>query len=281
MLDPEILRSEKLHYWQNGYVVVRQVFTAAEMAVVRRKIAEIAAMNARVDHLRALQAQGEHPSFETIFVWNDVVGDDLFAKVGRSDKLLDRLSYYYDDDVYDYHNKIVLKYPGVVGFRPHQDYAYWQGYGCRFPEAHAVFVALDEATCGNGCLRLVPRSHLLGVLPHGEWSGRGSDNGVLPDVMQGLLAAGYEFEPIEARPGDIVLFHGNTIHGSDDNDSDRSRLAMIVTMNTRRNSPDPTKNRPGHPYWSHQARITAPITEADLALPLPRFDMRCEPAPPR
>ena len=37
-----------------------------------------------------------------------------------------RLSYFYDDELYDYHNKIALKYPGIVGFRGHQDHAYWQ-----------------------------------------------------------------------------------------------------------------------------------------------------------
>ncbi|WAS91511.1 phytanoyl-CoA dioxygenase family protein [Nannocystis punicea] len=277
MLDHDTLQSEKLQFWRDGFVVVRNMFTRDEMAVVKRKVAEIEAMNARVDHLRTQQALGEHPSFETIFVWNDVVGDDLFAKIGRSYKILDRLSHYYEDDVYDYHNKIVLKYPGIVGFRPHQDYAYWQGYGCRFPEAHAVFVAVDAATRENGCLKLVPRSHLLGTLPHGGWSARGSDDGVLPEELEALFARGYAFEPIEAEPGDAILFHGNTIHGSDDNGSDQPRIAMVATMNTRRNSPDPRHNRPGHPYWSRQARVTAPITDADLALPLPRFDLRCEP----
>jgi len=274
MHAPETLTAEKLQFWQNGYVVVRGMFRRDEMAVVKRKITEIDAMNRRVEHVKAEQARGEHPSFETIFVWNDVESDDIFAKIGRSYKILDRLSFYYDDDVYDYHNKVVLKYPGIVGFRPHQDYAYWKLYGCRFPEAHAVFIAIDPATRDNGCLRLVPRSHLLGTLPHGTWSGRGSDNGVLPDELTGLWDAGYSFDPIEAEPGDAILFHGNTIHGSDDNLSGQPRIAMIATMNTRRNSPDPRLNRPGHPYWSNQVRVTAPICEADLELPLPRFDHR-------
>jgi ectoine hydroxylase-related dioxygenase (phytanoyl-CoA dioxygenase family) len=274
MLDQTALQAEKLKFWRDGYVVVRGMFSAAEMAVVKRKVAEIAVMNARVDHLRARQAFGEHPSFETIYVWNDVEGGDIFAKIGRSDKILDRLSYYYDDDVYDYHNKISLKYPGIVGFRPHQDYAYWRDYGCRFPEAHAVFIAIDAATRANGCLELMPRSHLLGTLPHASWSERGSDHGVAPEVLRGLLDAGYEFVAIEAEPGDAVLFHGNTIHGSGDNDSASPRIAMIATMNTRANSPDPRLNKPGHPYWTKQVRVIAPITEADLALPLPDFDKR-------
>lgn len=276
VLDPATLQAEKIQFWQQGYVVVRQMFTRDEMAIVKRKITQIHEMNARVEHLRAQQALGEHPSFETIFVWNDVTGEDLFAKVGRSYKLLDRLSHYFDDDVYGYHNKIALKYPGIVGFRPHQDHAYWRGYGCRFPEAHAVFIAIDAATEQNGCLRLIPRSHLLGTLPHGSFGGRGSDDGVLPDALQEVLDGGYELVPIAAEPGDVILFHGNTIHGSNDNGSDQPRVAMIATMNTRRNSPDPRLNRPGHPYWSHQPRVTEPLTEADLDRPLPNFKLRYE-----
>lgn len=274
MLDRELLQAEKTHFWQHGYVVVRGMFTRDEMAILKRRIGTIPAMNARVEHLKTQQSLGEHPSFETIFVWNDVLADDLFSKVGRSYKILDRLSFYYDDDVYDYHNKISLKYPGIVGFRPHQDFAYWKNYGCRFPEAHAVYIAIDDATVQNGCLRIVPDSHLLGLQPHGVWSGKGSDNGVTPEAMQALLAGGYTFDPIETAAGDVILFHGHTIHGSDDNFTDTPRLAMIATMNTRRNSPDPRLNRPGHPYWSHQPRVMEPITEADLMLPLPDFYKR-------
>ena len=274
MLEPDALNREKLQFWREGYVLVRGMFTSEEMALVKAKVAQIDAMNARVEHLRARQAEGSHPSFETIFVWNDVEGEDLFARVGRSYKLLDRLSHYYDDDVYDYHNKISLKYPGIVGFRPHQDYAYWRDYGCPFPEAHAAFISIDRATQANGCLRVVPRSHLLGTLEHGSWSARGSDHGVQPERMQALLDAGYSFTPIETAPGDVVLFHGNTIHGPEDNNSDQPRLAMIATMNTRRNSPDPRLNKPGHPYWSRQQRVHDPITSADLERPLPDFELR-------
>jgi ectoine hydroxylase-related dioxygenase (phytanoyl-CoA dioxygenase family) len=274
VLNTSDLQAEAIDFWRNGFVVVRGMFTRGEMAIVKQKILEINEMNARVELLRARQAQGEHPSFETVFVWNDVEGADIFAKIGRSYKILDRLSHYYDDDVYDYHNKITLKYHGIVGFRAHQDHAYWRRYGCRFPEAHAVFISIDAATLENGCLRIVPRSHHLGTLPHGIWTGKGSDNGVLPEVLRELLDGGYEFMPIETEPGDAVLFHGNTIHGSDDNNSDQSRIAMIATMNTKRNSPDPRFNKPGHPYWSHQTRVIHPITEADLELPLPHFDMR-------
>ena len=86
------LHLQKMQYWRNGYVVVRKVFSAKEMAVVKQVVMQTTAMNERVTQLRGLQQAGEHPSFRTIFVWNDVDGHDIFAKVGKSYKILDRLS---------------------------------------------------------------------------------------------------------------------------------------------------------------------------------------------
>jgi len=274
MFDKDSLLQEKLLYWKNGYVVIRNMFTQYEMDIVKQKVQEIEEMNALVKKVRILQENGEHPSFETIFVWNDVDGDDIFAKVGKSYKILDRLSFYYDDDVYDYHNKIVLKYPNIVGFRAHQDYAYWKGYGCRFPENHAAFIAIDKATEENGCIKVMQGSHLLGTLPHEAWSGRGSDNGVEKSILQNLLDIGYDLKPIELNQGDVIFFHGNTIHGSDDNNSSFSRISMVATMNTKRNSQNPQLNSSGHPFWTHQKRIHDPITEDDLKLPLPDFNKK-------
>lgn len=64
-------------------------------------------------------SQGKRPSFETIFVWNNTAGNDVFAKATRRAAIFDRLEYFFNDSIYVYHNKIALKYPGMVGFRYH------------------------------------------------------------------------------------------------------------------------------------------------------------------
>ena len=267
----EQLVEEKATYWAEGYVVVRQVFTPDEMAFVRDVVQSTAKMQSRVATLREKQAAGEKPAFSTIFTWNDVDAKDIFAKVGKSHKILDRLSCFFNDDVYDYHNKIVLKYPGIVGFRPHQDYWYWHKVGVNFPEASAVYIAIDEATQDNGCLQVVPRSHLLGLLNHSM--ANHPDSGIEPDTFAALLATGYESVPVPLRSGDAIFFTGQTIHLSDDNRSNKSRIAMIATMNTRHASPDEAlTRRSGHPTWSHQERCTSRITKADVKLPLPDFE---------
>ena len=68
-------------------------------------------------------------------------------------------------------------------------------------------------------------------------------------------------EPLELESGDMVLFHCNTLHASDDNRSDEPRIALLGCFNTRHNSPYITS---GHPGFSVQERIVDPITAADL-----------------
>ena len=72
------------------------------------------------------------------------------------------------------------------------------------------------------------------------------------------------------EPGDVLFFHGNTVHFSDDNNSNKSRIAMLVTLNTKRGSPLSSKNI-GHPYYKKQNRVFDIIKENDINLPNPDF----------
>jgi ectoine hydroxylase-related dioxygenase (phytanoyl-CoA dioxygenase family) len=248
-------------FWERGYVVERGVFTPAEMAVVKRVVDDNAAMRAHAEHVRQKeQKDGTRPSFDSIFVWNDARGADVFAKVIRSPKLLDRLEAIFGDDVYVYHTKVALKYPGVVGFDYHQDYAYWYHMGNLWPDMATIFVAVDPATQENGCLRLIEGSHKLGRQDH-ELRDGVSDSGVDPERLA-VIRAKLPEVPVELAPGDMVIFHCNTIHASADNRSAHSRVALLGCYNTRHN--DPYKPGGGHPGWQRQARVDDPITEADL-----------------
>lgn len=263
---------EKSKYFSEGYLLVKNVFTSNEMNIIKNKILSIDQINDRLNIVKNKQNKNEHPSFDTIFVWNDTNGNDIFAKLGKSNKILDRMSYIYDDDVYCYHNKITVKYPGIVGFNPHQDYYYWNNFGVQYPEAHAAFIAIDECTLDNGCLKIIPKSHLLGTLPHDNWGRGDTDFGIKKNEYKKLIdIGGYDPIPMIMQPGDVVFFHGNTIHLSDDNNSNNSRLAMLVTLNTKKASPLPLKNICGHPYYVEHERVHDPIVENDLNLPLPDF----------
>jgi ectoine hydroxylase len=121
--------------------------------------------------------------------------------------------------------KLNLKHPRMgSGFGWHQDAPYWihdSSHVHRLPNAMVLF---DDATSDNGCLRLIPGSHLRGCLP-------GCDDG--------RQLAGFYTDPsavdldsqvlIEETAGSVVFFDPFIVHGSGPNQSERPRRAMIVT----------------------------------------------------
>ena len=196
-------------------------------------------------------AGNTRPSFETIFVWNDTARNDAFAKATRSTKIIDRLEAIFGDEVYVYHNKIALKYPGVVGFSHHQDYWYWYQMGNLYPDMATAMIAVDRHTQSNGCLSLVEGSHKLGRIEHIYRDGV-SDSGVDPERLAEIKKHMPDV-PIELEIGDVAIFHCNTLHSSADNHSTESRIGLLGCYNTKHN--DPYKVAHGHPGWQVQPKI--------------------------
>jgi hypothetical protein len=272
-VEPQpILKEEAESFWKRGFVILRGVFTPAEMGILKDIITHHADMQAFAQRAKERSAGATRPSFETIFVWNDTARSDAFAKATRSHKIIDRLEAIFADPVYVYHNKIALKYPGVVGFSHHQDYWYWYQMGNLFPDMATAMIAVDRQTQANGCLRLIEGSHKAGRVEHVYRDGV-SDSGVDPERLAQILKVMPEV-PIELEVGDVAIFHCNTIHSSADNHSTESRIGLLGCYNTKHNNP--YKVAHGHPGWQVQPKITDPITEADRAN-LPDFNYQWKP----
>lgn len=255
------LKDEVATFWKQGFSVVRGVFKQEEMAVLKEIVARHAGMKAHAARALERSAGTTRPSFETVYVWNDTAGKDAFAKATRSHRIIDRLEAFFGDQVYVYHNKVALKYPGVVGFSYHQDYAYWYDMGNLYPDMATAYIAVDRATQANGCLKLIEGSHKLGRLNHVHRDGV-SDSGVDVERLEQIVKVLPEVQ-ITLDVGDVVIFHCNVLHGSDDNHSGESRIGLLGCYNTRHN--DPYKSAHGHPGWHPQEKLSDEITAADLS----------------
>ncbi len=155
------LKNEIAAFWKQGFVIVRGAFKKSEMAVLKEIVTRHADMTAHAERARERSAGDTRPSFETVFVWNDTARRDAFAKATRSHRIMDRLEAYFGDPVYVYHNKVALKYSGVVGFSYHQDYAYWYDMGNLYPDMATAFIAVDRATQANGCDAVIFHCNVL------------------------------------------------------------------------------------------------------------------------
>lgn len=269
-MQPEYYPSadEKAFFWSQGYLHISGLFSRPEANAALNAVRAMRWFQEKGDELSVINSQGDYGGgFASLAVTNSCQGDDIFSRMGRSYKILDRASFLYDDDVYCYHNKIVAKHPGVKGFMPHQDYGgYWINMGIKLPDPHTCFIALEDQFVDSGCLQLLPKSHLLGPLPHDAPK---ADSGILQDVWNSVLERGYVAVPFELKAGDALLFHGNTVHLSGTNIASVSRVALIVTLNTKRSSPDPQLNYTNHPAYSPTPRVYTNFAPDSTGAPNP------------
>jgi ectoine hydroxylase-related dioxygenase (phytanoyl-CoA dioxygenase family) len=107
----------------------------------------------------------------------------------------------------------------------HQD-----GITERLEDAHvpAIWLGLTAATVENGCLRVVPRSHRLGLVPHANRPH--ADNLTTQGITaQARIDAPYD---IVMRPGEMSLHHPLVLHASNPNGSADSRIGFSATYST-------------------------------------------------
>jgi hypothetical protein len=105
----------------------------------------------------------------------------------------------------------------------HQDSTYW---GLSEPDVVTAWLALTVASVANGCMRVVPGSHLKDQVPHRDT--------FAPD---NLLSRGQEVMvevrdedavPMPLEPGEFSLHHVRMIHGSEPNGSDDRRIGLAI-----------------------------------------------------
>ena len=212
---------------RDGYVLVPDVFSAQEISILLDHVDD-----PRVkDHSwSSKDAAGKESK---LALWTDA-GDDAFGAVSTSPRVVTAARMLLRDDIYHWHSKVILKMPKVGGaWEWHQDYGYWYNDGCLYPRMLSCMIALDPATKENGCLKVVPGSHLLGRLNHGLV---GEQSGADQERVQAAVERLGEVY-CEAPAGSALFFHGNTFHSSEANVSEKPRRSYICCYNALSNVP--------------------------------------------
>ncbi len=231
---------------RDGYIVVENLLDAEETnllgTIARRDHALVAARTSRAD--------GEGGSVDLV-VENELPANSIYSAIVQADPLVAAMESMLGDEVYHYHHKMILKEPRVGGaWTWHQDYGYWYNNGCLFPDMASCMFAVDKATRENGCLQVLRGSHRMGRIDHIK---RGDQTGADMERVNAALQK-QELVYVEMTPGSAVLFHGNTLHRSDQNVSENPRWAFICCYNARSN--DPYKDG-RHPHYAPLERVAA------------------------
>lgn len=228
-------------YGRDGFVLVPEVFSHAELKALRAALAE------------DLTARGPHQVLED----DDVTMRAVYASHARhpvfgglvsSRRLLGPAMQLVAQDLYVHQFKINTKRPfGGESWAWHQDYPVWRDAD-RMPAPRAVNAAvfMDDVTEFNGPVVFLRGSHRLGSEASSRRRGDQAEEHIDPhdyalstaDLTK--LAEVHEMTSPKGPAGTVVFFHPEIVHGSAPNISPFPRDLMIVTYNASSNAPRPS-----------------------------------------
>jgi len=198
-VDERILETAAAEYAEQGFSIIRNVVPSDLLAEVRT----------HVDWL--------------IRKYPDLRPERLVSDT----RLVDIAEFFLGPDVACFTAHYICK-PAFTG-QPvlwHQDGAYWT---LSPMEALTVWLAVDESTTENGCLRMIPGSHELPL--HKPTIRTDEPNMLFSAADETLVREWVEKRgvvEIELQPGDVSIHHPSLLHHSEPNTSAKRRCGLDI-----------------------------------------------------
>ena len=221
-----LTEAQMKQFQEEGWLFLPELFAAEEIEVLREESAAVLSSN------RPEIWREKSGAPRTAFAAHTYT--EAFALLGRHPRLIEPVEQVFGEKLYMHQYKInaKAKFDGDV-WQWHQDYGTWlRDDGMPEPRAMNIAVFLDEVYPYNGALMLVPRSQQHGNLDAGHDLGTTSyplwtlDN----PTVEKLVAEGGIVAPT-GKPGGVMMFHGNLVHGSAGNITPFSRRIVYLTLN--------------------------------------------------
>ena len=220
-LAPEQIRQ----FEDEGYFFLPECFSEEEVAVLRDEAEEIY----KSDRQEVWREKTGAP--RTAFAAHTY--NQAFRLLGRHPRLVEPLEQLFGEKVYTHQFKINAKaaFEGDV-WQWHQDYGTWaRDDGMPEPRAMNIAVFMDEVMAINGPLMLIPKSHKHGTLAaehdvattsYPLWT-------LDKETVIKLAREGGIVAPT-GKPGAVLMFHGNLVHGSAPNITPYPRRIVYLTL---------------------------------------------------
>ena len=215
-----MLQNEEIvHFEEEGFLVFERLLSQEKLehylAIFDELVAKGNALSEPIPHFSLeLDAQGQPLVGMLHKVQGVCVVEPRLLELAREPAIVDRVAALVGPDLDVFGTKFFPKLAGGTSTHWHQDNFY---FGTTSDQIISCGIYLQDADLDNGCLQVVPQSHLMGEIVehqrakgmHGSWTEIDSAQAVaLP------LAA-----------GSVVIFSANLLHGTSDNHSDRTRYS--------------------------------------------------------
>lgn len=238
--DYRLTRDEIAAYARDGYLILPQVLTEAELAPLEVVLERF--IGGEVDGMGRDFCDMSGPygrAFEDFNLVNAVLPrvyepalvDNIFER--RATSIARQLLG--EDALLDYDQFLAKRprRPGAV-FAWHQDLGYWPS-GTPDTRTVTCSLALDDANLDNGCLRVVPGSHTEPRLrPHrpSAWS-TSPELRSEAHTLSVELGAQDTIVPLPLRRGSVTVHNERIVHGSSGNQTDGWRRTYVIAHRLR------------------------------------------------
>ncbi len=209
-----------------GWILLPELFTPEEVDLLRREAVAI------YEEEREEVWREKDGSPRTAFAAHKY--NEAFRLLWRHPRMIRPVEQVFGESVYLHQYKINAKsaFTGAV-WQWHQDYGTWKrDDGMPEPRAMNISIFLDEVMPINGPLMLVPKSqeagdleasHDLETTSYPLWT---LDEATVTKLVDkgGIVAP-------TGKPGSMLMFHGNLVHGSAGNITPYPRKIVYLTLN--------------------------------------------------
>lgn len=230
--------SEQIQSFEaNGFVVLSELLSKEEIAPISDEVDKI--ICGRSNYVPSDCLVYEPDSFPRRI--RNVFGlhrlHPIFMDLARHPKISTVVGGILGNPLRLYSSQLFAK-PASVGSEVplHQDMPYWPFAPY---ELVSAWIALDDSTLENGCVRFLPTSHKLGLLRHVRSDVVGNSLKLEDERIDGIN----EY-PVEVPRGSCVIHHCLTAHRSSPNLSAHPRRGLIyIYMSPQVRLTDPSRLR--------------------------------------
>lgn len=209
---------EVRHYAAEGYVIPRFRLPAARVTQMRDALDALIRDNPGVRPEKLVSAHVEGDNGE------GVRGGRAFLELAMDPEIVELVSGVIGEDVILWGCHVFCKPPAEGYETPwHQDGHYWP---IRPLANCTVWVALEESSIENGCLRVIPRSHVGQVL-HDHLHEDRTDLTLNQRMVEGSFDEGTAVD-LQLEPGQMSLHDVYMVHGAKANTSTKRRTGVAL-----------------------------------------------------
>jgi phytanoyl-CoA hydroxylase len=219
MLSPAQVQS----FDTNGYLKGGRILDDAQVDELRDEIERVIRdkdAGGRQPVLLRNFGQPDAPVWQIVNIWN---ASDAFQRLIESPRIAEEIAQLTRaKELRIWHDQIQYKPPGVGGINIwHQDAPYWPIL--RPMTQITAWIALDDVDESNGCMSMVPGSHLWG--DQIQFLHKIKDFHAVPKEFDGRKV---EVKLCPVAKGEVHYHHALTWHGSHANTSNRPRRAIAL-----------------------------------------------------